>query len=144
MTTTVDRARSRPGTTSTTPTATSTGRPTSGSPGCGATIPVHWQDMPDGTGYWAVLRHADVVHVARHPVRFSAATGGVMLEDLDPDQLAMMREMLLAMDPPRHAEYRRSLSPHFTARVMAGLEPRIRTVCRSIMVAAAEQSDGDG
>ena len=106
--------------------------------------PVHWQPMPDGTGYWAVLRHADVVHVARHPVLFSAATGGVMLEDLDPDQLAMMREMLLAMDPPRHAEYRRSLSPHFTARVMSGLEPRIRTVCRSIMVTAAERSDGDG
>ena len=106
--------------------------------------PVHWQAIPDGAGYWAVLRHADVVHVARHPVRFSAATGGVMLEDLDPDQLAMMREMLLAMDPPRHAEYRHALSPHFTARVMSGLEPRIRAVCRSIMVSAAEQSDGDG
>ncbi len=106
--------------------------------------PVHWQEMPDGTGYWAVLRHADVVHVARHPVRFSAATGGVMLEDLDPDQLAMMREMLLAMDPPRHADYRRSLSPHFTARVMAGIEPRVRTVCRSIMVRTAEQSADQG
>jgi len=106
--------------------------------------PVFWQDMPDGTGYWAVLRHADVVDVARHPLRFSAATGGVMLEDLDPDQLAMMREMLLAMDPPRHANYRRSLSPHFTARVMAGLEPRIRTVCRSIMVRAAEESADGG
>ena len=23
------------------------------------TDPVHWQDMPDGTGYWAVLRHAE-------------------------------------------------------------------------------------
>ncbi|HEY5155053.1 MAG TPA: cytochrome P450 [Acidimicrobiales bacterium] len=106
--------------------------------------PVHRQEMPDGTAYWAVLRHADVVDVARHPVRFSAATGGVMLEDLDPEQLAMMREMLLAMDPPRHAEYRRSLSPYFTARVMAGLEPRIRAVCRSIMVTAAEQSAEDG
>ena len=49
--------------------------------------PVFWQAMPDGTGYWAVLRHADVVHVARDPTLFSAAIGGVVLEDLPPEQL---------------------------------------------------------
>jgi cytochrome P450 len=97
--------------------------------------PVHWQPTPDSSGaagpadgYWAVLRHSDVVHVARSPLLFSASAGGVVLEDLDPDQLAMMQEMLLAMDPPRHTDYRRSLSPHFTARVMAGIEPRVRSV----------------
>src|SRR5581483_2435862 len=36
------------------------------------TRPVYWQDMPDGTGYWAVLKHADVVEVAREPVLYSA------------------------------------------------------------------------
>ena len=94
--------------------------------------PVTWQDMPDGTGYWAVLRHADVVHVAREPVLFSAATGGVVLEDLPPESLAMMQDMLLAMDPPRHLGYRRSASPHFAPRVMARLEDRIREICRTI------------
>ena len=29
--------------------------------------PVFWQDIPDGRGYWAVLKHADVVEVARQP-----------------------------------------------------------------------------
>jgi cholest-4-en-3-one 26-monooxygenase len=94
--------------------------------------PVAWQDMPDGTGYWAVLRHADVVHVAREPVLFSAATGGVVLEDLPPESLAMMQDMLLAMDPPRHLAYRRNVSPHFAPRVMARLEDRIREICRDI------------
>ena len=28
--------------------------------------------LPDEPGYWAVLRHADVVHVSRHPEIFSA------------------------------------------------------------------------
>ena len=28
------------------------------------TDPVHRQEMPDGTAYWAVLRHADVVEVS--------------------------------------------------------------------------------
>src|SRR5580692_1774139 len=82
------------------------------------TDPVHWQDMPDGTGYWAVLRHADVVSVARQPTLFSASEGGVVLEDLDPDSLAMMRHMLLAMDPPIHVAHRQPLAPSFTAAVI--------------------------
>ena len=82
--------------------------------------PVYRQPMPDGTEYWAVLRHADVVHVARHPTVFSASLGGVVLEDLSEEQLAMMRDMVLAMDPPRHVDYRRNLAPHFKAKVIGG------------------------
>ncbi|MGZ4784058.1 MAG: cytochrome P450 [Acidimicrobiales bacterium] len=105
--------------------------------------PVWWQDMPDGTGYWAVLRHADVTHVARHPLVFSAERGGVVLEDLDPEQLAMMQDMILSMDPPRHADYRRNVAPHFKARVIAGIEDQVRDQCRSIMAGAAERGDVD-
>ncbi len=101
--------------------------------------PVWWQEMPDEPGYWAVLRHADVVHVARHPLLFSAAQGGVVLEDLDADQLAMMQDMILSMDPPRHVDYRRNVAPHFKARVMAGIEDTIRAQCRAIMADAADQ-----
>ena len=104
--------------------------------------PVHWQTMPGG-GYWAVLRHADLVHVAREPVLFSASEGGVVLEDLSPDQLAGMRDMLLAMDPPRHLDYRRNVSPHFKKRVIDQLEGRIRTICRSIMADAAAAGEVD-
>ncbi len=103
-----------------------------------STDPVHRQEMPDGSWYWAVMRHADVVEVSRHPTLFSAATGGVVLEDLDPDSLAMMQDMLLAMDPPRHAEHRESLSAHFRARVIAGLEPSIRRICGGIIDAAGD------
>jgi cytochrome P450 len=100
--------------------------------------PVHWQDMPGEPGYWAVLRHADVTHVAREPSLFSASEGGVVLEDLDPESLAMMRNMLLAMDPPRHRDYRRPLAPSFKGRVIARLEEQIREICREIMSEAAE------
>jgi cytochrome P450 len=103
--------------------------------------PVFRQEMPDGTWYWAVLRHADVVHVAREPVLFSASEGGVVLEDLAPEQLVMMRNMLLAMDPPRHVDYRKNISPSFKARVIARLEDRIRQICREIMRRAAAQSE---
>lgn len=103
--------------------------------------PVHWQEMDGQPGYWAVLRHADVVHVAREPNLFSASEGGVVLEDLEPEMLEMMRHMLLAMDPPRHGEYRRPLADHFKGRVIAGMEDRIREICRDIMRDATEGRD---
>ncbi|HEX5614219.1 MAG TPA: cytochrome P450, partial [Acidimicrobiia bacterium] len=105
------------------------------------TEPVYWQEMRDEPGYWAVLKHADVVHVAREPNLFSASEGGVVLENLAPDQLEMMRDMLLAMDPPRHTDYRRPIAPSFKARVIAQLEDRIRAICRELMDDAAERGE---
>jgi len=105
------------------------------------TQPVYFQEMSGEPGYWAVLKHADVVHVAREPLLFSASDGGVMLENLEPAQLDMMRNMLLAMDPPRHVDYRRPIAPRFKARVIAGMEQQIRGICREIMTAAAAKRD---
>jgi cytochrome P450 len=103
--------------------------------------PVHWQEMDGEPGFWAILKHADVVHVAREPNLFSASEGGVVLENLDAQSLEMMRGMLLAMDPPRHTDYRQPLSERFKARVIAGLEPAIRDICRGIFSAAAEKGE---
>jgi len=103
--------------------------------------PVYFQEMTGEPGYWAVLKHADVVHVAREPKLFSASEGGVMLENLGPEQLDMMRNMLLAMDPPRHVDFRRPIEPRFRARVIAQMEDQIRAICREIMEKAAAQGD---
>jgi hypothetical protein len=39
------------------------------------TNPVHWQPVAGEPGFWAVLRHADVAHVDRHPEIISASEG---------------------------------------------------------------------
>ncbi len=85
---------------------------------------VHWQPIVGEPGFWAVLRHGDVAHVARHP-----------------ENLAMMRSMLLAMDPPVHTTHRAALAPFFRARVMAGIEDRVREICRGIMAEARERHE---
>jgi cytochrome P450 len=105
------------------------------------TMPVYFQEMRDQPGFYAVLKHADVVQVARHPEIFSASEGGVVIEDLAPEQLEMMRMMLLAMDPPKHHEYREPLSEHFKAKVIARLEDDIRGITKDIMKDAAQQRD---
>jgi cytochrome P450 len=105
------------------------------------TDPVHWQPMDGEPGFWAALRHADVAHVARHPEIFSASEGGIVVENLLPEHLAMMRNMLLAMDPPTHTVHRTALLPHFRARVMAGIEDHVREICRTIMAKAREHQE---
>jgi cytochrome P450 len=98
-----------------------------------AADPVQWQDEPNGPGYWAVLRHADVVHVSRHPEVFSSSLGGMVLEDSDPEMLEQSRRMLVVMDPPKHSAYRHPLAPHFSARVVATMEARVRELCGALI-----------
>ena len=105
------------------------------------TSPVYFQKMTGEPGFFAVLKHAEVVHVARHADVFSASEGGVVLENLAPDQLEMMRMMLLAMDPPKHNTFREPLSEHFKAKVIARLEDDIRGITQEIMKEAADQRD---
>jgi cytochrome P450 len=103
--------------------------------------PVFRQEMPDGSFYWAVMRHADVVEVSREPLRFSAQVGGVVLEDMAPEQLEQSKNMLLMMDPPRHAALRKEVAHLFKARAIAPLEQAIRKVSREILDRAGEQGD---
>ena len=95
--------------------------------------PVCWQEVPGQDGYWAVLRHADVVDVARQPEVFSAHEGGVMLEDLEEASLEAMRDMLLGMDPPRHTAYRKPVAPEFKARVIGRMEEQVRAITVGIL-----------
>src|SRR6516165_4574049 len=93
------------------------------------TDPMHWQDMPGEAGFWAVLRYADAVEVARQPERYSSWRGGIMLEDVDAERLELTRRMLLVMDAPQHTAYRQPLAPHFGARVIGRMEEQIRDRC---------------
>ena len=76
--------------------------------------PVHWQRERSGPGFWAVTKYADVVQVSRDPATFSSFAGGTMVEDAPPPQLAMLRMMMLNMDPPQHTKLRMLVNKGFT------------------------------
>jgi len=99
--------------------------------------PVSWQEAESG-GYWAVLKHADVLAVSRDPELFSAERKGMQLVDYT-DQLPT----LLSLDPPRHTEMRRRVLHAFTPKVVRELEPRMRAIVRTTFdrVAALETCD---
>ena len=97
------------------------------------TAPVHWQEIPGQAGFWTLLRHADVAWASRHPELLSSELGGITVEDMDADALEGMRQMLLGMDPPRHRVMRKPLVPEFSKKVILGLEPLVRDLCRSVL-----------
>jgi cytochrome P450 len=105
--------------------------------------PVFWQELPDGRGYWALTRHADVVAASRDPGTFSAARQSILIQDPDPAALAMLRTQLLSMDPPEHGRLRRTVLGGFTPGMVRRMEPRIRALTGRILDAAAERGECD-
>ena len=93
--------------------------------------PVSWWDEPQGHGFWAVTRHADLLHVSRNVDVFSSAQG-VTLEEMDPDDFTARRNML-EYDPPEHTRYRRLVSKPFSRREVYAYEGAIRLLARAVL-----------
>jgi len=86
-----------------------------------------WQAHPTSTGFWNVVKHADVVEVGRDPERFSSELGGVGLLDPGRTRLADLRgQILTEMDPPKHTRYRLLVNKGFTPRMIGLLEQHLR------------------
>ena len=104
--------------------------------------PVSWQPpaygslMPvdDDPGYWAVVRHADVVAVSKQNAIFSSAPelGGVMFENA-PAELLRASQSILTMDEPEHGITRRILSKAFSPRQVRQIEQQINAQATAIV-----------
>jgi cytochrome P450 len=105
--------------------------------------PVCWQPEPNGPGFWALTRHADVLAVSRDSATFSSARAGYMTPDMDPAAVAQSRLMLLGMDPPEHTRLRGLVNKGFTPRRVARLEKRIRELSAAIVDAVAPRGACD-
>ena len=86
--------------------------------------PVAWIEEEDGSGFWAVTRHSDVIEVSRDYKTFSAARG-IRIEEMADDELEARRTMM-EFDPPEHTRLRRLVQPGFTPKVVATYENAFR------------------
>ena len=101
--------------------------------------PVYWHEDPaQGRGFWAVTRHQDLDFVSKNPLLFSSELETCFLHQQDPEMLAMMRLLIINMDPPKHLKYRRIVRNAFTPRKVDSYEPRFREVARDILDRAVE------
>lgn len=112
--------------------------------------PVSWQPPietavspdPDDPGYWAVVRHADIVEISQNNDVF-VSRYGVMFDMLPPVFLEMAMSFL-AMDNPQHHKVRRLVSSVFTPRQVRRIEGDIATRSQRIVAAAvAKARDGE-
>ena len=83
--------------------------------------PVFWHPEPDGPGFWAITKHADVLAISRDPATYSSELGGTFVDDQSAERLAVLRLSILNMDAPKHSRYRRLVSRGFTPAVVKGL-----------------------
>jgi cholest-4-en-3-one 26-monooxygenase len=96
--------------------------------------PVHFHKEPNGgRGYWAVTRYADVLAVSKDPGTFSSHRGGTNIPDYAPSDLSVMQMMLINMDPPHHAKFRRLTRMGFTPKMVAKVEPLIQRAAAEIV-----------
>ncbi len=104
--------------------------------------PVHFNAEPDGPGFWAITRHADIKEVHRDWQTFSSETGGTSLQDLDPEQVEA-RKSMIDMDPPRHNQLRAIVAKGFTPRAVRAYEDSIRTLFRHLIDVALPKREFD-
>ncbi len=98
--------------------------------------PIHKTASSEFGAYWSVSTYKDIVEIEALPLRYSSETdrGGVSIVDAEfanPDgdaevTAANRMEMFIAMDPPRHTEKRRVVSPAFTPSEITRLADSIR------------------
>ncbi|MFG2002989.1 cytochrome P450 [Spirillospora sp. NPDC048911] len=85
-----------------------------------------------GAGYYALVRHADVVEASRRPEIFSSEPCSNSIADL-PKYMARYFGSMINMDDPRHAKIRRIVSRAFTPRVLAKLEADLQATATRIV-----------
>jgi len=105
--------------------------------------PVSHHDHPAWErGYWAVVRHADVVRVSRDSTTFRNSPHP-MVDVAENDDEAGLSEILISKDPPEHTRLRKLISAGFTPRRVADLTDRIHERVDAMIAAVAERGECD-
>ena len=87
--------------------------------------PVHWHENAFYGGFWSVTRYNDIMAVDTNHAVFSSdwTNGGISLFDGPMDARL---QMFIAMDPPKHDEQRKTVSPIVAPANLAAFAGTIR------------------
>lgn len=96
---------------------------------------------PNDQGFWAIVRHADLVEVTRRPQDFLSGEG-ILFESM-PKELLDAGQGFIAMDPPRHTKIRRLVAAAFTPKQLARIDDHIVGNARRIVDDIADKGQID-
>jgi cytochrome P450 len=95
--------------------------------------------FPQGRGYYALTRHADVLEASKHPETFCSGEGS-NIGDL-PEPFREFFGSMINLDDPRHARLRRIVSGGFTPRMLQRVEDDVRRTAAEIVDGIVERED---
>ena len=107
--------------------------------------PVYWHEEPRGRGYWAVTRYDDIWTVDRD---FQTYSSEPTIMIADPNQGGVdgsmgPYKMMLMMDPPEHAGFRKLIRGEFTLPSAKLRAERIAALARQIVDAVIDKGECD-
>src|SRR5580658_5570710 len=106
--------------------------------------PVYWHDEPGGRGFWAVTRYEDIWTVDRDFQTYSSEPT-IMIADAPGGGNGGMGpyKMMLMMDPPEHAGFRKLIRGEFTLPTSRLRSERIAALAKQIVDAVAHKGECD-
>ncbi|WP_327590225.1 cytochrome P450 [Nonomuraea sp. NBC_00507] len=88
---------------------------------------------PKGPGYYALVKHADILDASRNPEIFCSGDGGATgIPDM-PAEFAEYFGSMINMDDPRHARLRRIVSRAFTPKMIKQFESDVEAAAVGIV-----------
>lgn len=99
--------------------------------------------------FWVVSRYGDVLEIVKDPETFSNARVQEPLYPVSPEALAKLKAGVRVTpttstaDPPLHRRTRKHAARAFSARRVAGLEPRIREVTNRLIDGMIDEGRAD-
>jgi cholest-4-en-3-one 26-monooxygenase len=106
-----------------------------------AEAPVARMEPPGWEPFWAITKHADIQRIAKDPVRFSSV-GGITLRPAGAS-LPPPMDLLVLLDPPKHAPMRRIANPNFTPRGVRARRDDIDAIAVEILDSALQRNELD-
>jgi cytochrome P450 len=97
--------------------------------------------IPQGPGFWALTRYADVLQVSRDPDTFHSAPTST-IGDM-PAEIAEWLGSMINMDAPKHTKLRLIVNRGFTPRQIARIEESVRTQATEIVDRVAPLGECD-
>lgn len=107
-----------------------------------ATSPVSRQEFPDGSHYYAVVRHADVQRVSRDSDGFANGPHP-FVEPVGAVDDAGTSELLISKDAPDHIKLRKLINRGFTPKRVADLTDRLHARVNGIIDGLADRTGCD-
>jgi cytochrome P450 len=99
------------------------------------------ETFPQGRGYYALTRHADIVEASKSPGLFCSGSG-TNIADMPTEFLEFLGSMI-NMDDPKHARMRRIVSRGFTPRQLDRMKGDVEAIAAELLDGIIERGEGD-